>query len=135
MGDEYSLGGRILTVDLSRRQVTLEPTRPYSQRLMGGLGINILKMLELTPVSAGALDAGNPLLIGAGTLVGTLAPTACRVCVNSKNPFSGGFGSASAGGFFTAAMKYAGIDNIVVRGRADRPVYLLIQDDRVRETQ
>jgi len=131
MSTGYALGGRILTVDLSTGSVTYEPTQPYSDRLLGGLGINVLKILEMTPVTAGPFDEHNPIAFGAGTLVGTLAPTACRVVINSKNFFSNGFGSASAGGFFTAALKYAGFDNLVVTGKAARPVYLLIQDDRV----
>jgi len=34
------------------------------------------------------------------------------------------------GGSWGAELKYAGFDHIVIRGKADRPVYLCITDGR-----
>ncbi len=35
------------------------------------------------------------------------------------------------GGQFAAALKYAGYDAIIVQGKADRPVWLSIRDEKV----
>jgi len=53
-----------------------------------------------------------------------MAPAANRVSIDTKNPYSGGKGSANFGGGFGPELKYAGFDHVVVTGRAARPVYL-----------
>jgi aldehyde:ferredoxin oxidoreductase len=53
------------------------------------------------------------------------------VIVNSKNPLTGGLGSASAGGFFSSGLKYAGYDNIIISGKSEKPAYLYIRNDSV----
>ena len=131
MSNHFSLGGKILKVDLTRQEITTEPTALYAERFLGGLGINLRYLLDRVNPGVDALAADSVLTFGAGTLVGTLAPTACRVVVNGKNLFSGGLGSASAGGFFTAELKYAGYDNVIISGKAAKPVFLRIADESV----
>jgi aldehyde:ferredoxin oxidoreductase len=131
MTHHFSLGGKILKVDLTRQVITTEPSAQYAERFLGGLGVNLFYLLNQMQPGVDALEPESVLAFGAGTLVGTLAPTACRVVVNSKNMFSGGLGSASAGGFFSAELKYAGYDNVIITGQAEKPVFLRIADDRV----
>ena len=131
MSSQFSLGGKILNVDLSTGRIETEPTADYAERFLGAAGINTWKLLEGVDASVSALDAQNKLAFGAGTLVGTLAPSASRVNVVSKNVMTGGFGSASAGGFFSSELKCAGYDSIIVTGRAKKPVYLFIDDGDV----
>jgi aldehyde:ferredoxin oxidoreductase len=131
MTDNFSLGGNILKVNLSSRQISQEATSDYSDRAMGGLGVNLLKLLEELKRGVSAFDPENVIAFGAGVLVGTIAPGASRTCVTSKNLFSGGLGSASAGGFFSSELKYAGFDNVVVKGKAKNPVYIYINDKDV----
>ncbi|GAH94141.1 unnamed protein product, partial [marine sediment metagenome] len=76
-------------------------------------------------------DPQNLLTFGVGVLVGTLAPGACRVSVDSKNVFNNGIGSANVGGFFGAEIKFAGFDNIIISGKAKNPVYLWICNKNV----
>jgi len=76
-------------------------------------------------------DPGNLLCFGVGTLVGTLVPAACRVDVSTINVFSGGKGSANVGGFWGPELKYAGYDNLIIRGKSKKPVYLYINDSHI----
>jgi aldehyde:ferredoxin oxidoreductase len=46
MGKAYSLGGKILNVNLSSREVQEEPTASYSERFLGGLGISLWVFLH-----------------------------------------------------------------------------------------
>jgi aldehyde:ferredoxin oxidoreductase len=131
MTEPYAIGGKILRVDLTHRSVSVEPTAPMNARFPAGMGVNNWLLLEGTPLETQPLDPDNPLIFTAGTLVGTSAPTACRMTISCKNVFTGGFGSASAGGNFGPEMKYAGFDHIVVTGRAERPVFIDIVDGNV----
>jgi aldehyde:ferredoxin oxidoreductase len=131
MDNDLCLGGKILKIDLSNKLITTEPTQNYSDRFLGGIGINLWHLLADLEKDVAAFDPENVIAFGAGTLTGTLAPTACRVVVNSKNIFTGGLGSASAGGFFSSVLKYAGYDNIIVSGKSEKPAYLYIHNDSV----
>ncbi|MDP6342835.1 MAG: aldehyde ferredoxin oxidoreductase C-terminal domain-containing protein, partial [Alphaproteobacteria bacterium] len=131
MPQPFAIAGHILRIDLTRRAVSIEPTAPLNARFPAGMGVNNWLLLEETPLGKEPLDPENPLIFTAGTLVGTMAPTACRMTVSCKNVLTGGFGSASAGGNFGPELKYAGFDHIVVTGRADGPVYIDIDDQAV----
>jgi len=45
---------------------------------------------------------------------------------------TGGYADASMGGHFTAEMKYAGLDTMILEGISPKPVYLLIEDGKTR---
>ena len=122
------LAGKILRVDLSRGRVWTEDTLPYARRFLGGRAVNSLILLnEMSPRTRWS-DPENLLIFGAGCLLGTMAPGANRVSVETKNVYSGGKGSANFGGHFGPELKYAGFDHVVITGRAARPVYLWIHD-------
>lgn len=46
----------------------------------------------------------------------------------AKSPLTGGIGDSQGGGFFPAELKFAGFDAVVIKGRAQKPVYLWIHD-------
>ena len=123
-----ALAGKILEVDLGSSTISIEDTAPLAARFIGGLGINTYKLLTGMAAGTKPLDSESVIGFGAGALVGTIAPGSSRLSVNGLNAHNGGFGSASAGGAFAPELKYAGFDNLIVRGRAERPVYILIQD-------
>ena len=100
--------GRILRVDLSSGSVAVESTWDYASEAIGARGIGQWILFhELEPPLA-PLDPGNKLILGAGPLVGTLAPTSSRLSVDSMNPFTGGTSYSNAGGHFAPELKYAG---------------------------
>jgi aldehyde:ferredoxin oxidoreductase len=64
-------------------------------------------------------------------MAGTLAPTGSRTCLVSKSPHTGTIFESNIGGAFGPELKFAGFDGIVISGKADRPVWLKIEDDEV----
>jgi aldehyde:ferredoxin oxidoreductase len=125
------LAGKILRIDLTSGRVWTEETTPLAEKTLGGRGVNSMIMLREIPRGTRWNDSENLLCFAPGILVGTPAPGACRVDVSTINVFSGGKGSANAGGFWGAELKYAGYDHVIIRGKSPKPVYLYIEDDRV----
>jgi aldehyde:ferredoxin oxidoreductase len=123
--------GLILWVDLSTREVVKEPSAEYSQRCVGGRGVNQLLLLKNMKPEISPFDEDNLIAFGTGPLAGTLAPGACRLSIDSKSPMTGGIASSSCGGNFAAALRFAGYENIIVKGRSEKPVYLFIDDDKL----
>ena len=120
--------GKILRVDLSKGEVSTEDTEKYAQEWIGGRAINSKIMFDEIEPGTKWSDPENLLLFGMGPLVGTMAPAASRVSIDTINVFNNGKGSGNLGGHFGPMVKYAGFDNIVIKGKADSPVYLWIED-------
>jgi aldehyde:ferredoxin oxidoreductase len=131
------MAGKILRVDLTREKTWTEETEPYAREWLGGRALNSHLLFEEMNPQTKWSDPENPLIFGAGALVGILAPGACRVSIETKNVFSGGKGSANMGGHFGPEMKFAGFDHMVITGKADRPVYLYIHNGQaeIREAR
>jgi aldehyde:ferredoxin oxidoreductase len=128
---EGCLAGTLLRVDLSTGKIWTEESKKYAERTLGGRGTNSLIMLgEIRPGTKWS-DPDNLLCFGVGSLVGTLAPGACRTDIATINVFNGGKGSANVGGFWGPELKYAGFDGIIISGKSKKPVYLVIQDRHV----
>jgi aldehyde:ferredoxin oxidoreductase len=122
--------GRILQVDLSNSRVWDEElSDELMNNYVGGAGINAKLFYDLVRDNPqmDPLSPGNPLIFGMGPVVGTTFPCAARFTVTSKSPLTGVFGDSNGGGFFPARLKQVGYDHVVIRGKAERPVALLIE--------
>ncbi|HDQ73666.1 MAG TPA: aldehyde:ferredoxin oxidoreductase [Chloroflexi bacterium] len=127
-----SYGGHVLYVDLTAGTVQRHPTEPdLARAYLGGRGLNVKRLWDELPAHTDGLSPENLLLFGAGPLVGTLFPGGARFNVSAMSPQTGILGDSNAGGFFGPELKFAGYDQIVIRGRAERPVCLWIEDDEV----
>jgi len=128
----YGWMGKVLRVDLGRGQLREEELDPLAARdYLGGrgLGIHYLRR-ELNP-KVEPLSAENIMIMAAGPLTATGAPTGARYMVVTKSPLTGALTCSNSGGQFPAELKKAGWDAIIFEGQAPEPVYLWIRDDKV----
>jgi len=109
--------------------VTPEPI-DYSlcKRYIGGAGFVTYFLWKELKKGVDALGPDNKLIFALGPLSGLLLPGAARNCVGAKSPLTGGLAKSEAGGFWAAELKRAGYDAVIIEGRAEKPVYLWIQD-------
>jgi aldehyde:ferredoxin oxidoreductase len=125
----YGYNGKILHVDLSKGTLTVEtPPEQFYRTYMGGSAMGLFYILKEMPQGADALGPDNVLTIFTGVTTGASISGQSRVNINAKSPISGGIGDSQGGGFFPAEMKFAGFDGIVVKGKAEKSVYLWIKD-------
>ena len=119
--------GKILRVDLSAEKVRKEDNI-YAERWIAGRALSSWILLnEMDPTTKWS-DPENYLIFGAGALVGTITPATCRTNIDTINVFNNGKGSSNVGGHFSPEMKFAGFDQIIIKGKAEKPVYLYISD-------
>ncbi len=128
---KYLHAGKILRVNLTSREIRSEPVESYAEKFIGGKAVNLKILFDGVRRETGPFDPENLLLFGAGPLVGTPFPGACRVDVAAKSPVTGALGNSGMGGYLGPELKFAGYDHLVIEGKADTPVYLSIRDDRV----
>ena len=86
--------------------------------ILGGRGFGVLDLWKNTDRDTDPLGPDNPLILAAGLLTGSGAPSASRVQVTARSPLTGLLGSSNIGGGFGFAMHAAGIAVLVLRGRA-----------------
>ena len=121
--------GKVLRVNLSQKTVVAEELAPtLCRRYIGGAGfITYYLWKELKP-GIDALSPDNKLIFSLGPVTGLQLPGASRHSVGAKSPLTGTIAKAESGGFWSAELKRAGYDVIIIEGKADKPVYLWIQD-------
>ncbi len=125
--------GTILHVDLAAQQVRRQALDERMARdFIGGLGLTFRLALDAITPGVDPLSADNPIVLGAGPLVGTDVPSSSRIYAVSRVPATGTIGWSGAGGMtFGCNLKYAGYDNLIITGQSDHPVFLEINDDRI----
>jgi aldehyde:ferredoxin oxidoreductase len=119
----------IAYVDLSKGEVKNKPIPDSIRRkYLGGRGIDVYLLYNHITPDTDPLGPENALTVSAGLLGGTLAPSSGRCHIGAKSPLTGLIGSSNMGGFFAPELRFAGIDHLVVTGKADHPVYLWIDN-------
>lgn len=126
--------GKLLVVELDRRQShIMDLPEKGVFRFIGGAGLNAWLLYQNLHASTKATDPENPLIFGAGPLVGTPFPTSARSTFTALSPLTGIFGDSNGGGVFGVQVKRAGYDHLVIRGASDKPCYLFITTNGVCE--
>jgi aldehyde:ferredoxin oxidoreductase len=123
--------GRILWVDLSKGTFTEEsPSEEIYRKYLGGYGLGAYYIYSRMKTGCDPLGPDNILGFCPGLFTGTPAPFTGRYMVCGKSPLTGGWGDANSGGHFGPLIKQAGYDAIFFTGASDKPVYLLINNDK-----
>lgn len=121
---------RILRVDLTRNSVEIQDTSDFLPDWYGGRAMAAGIACDSIQPRTGAFSPGNPLMIFTGPLTGTSAPFSGRttVCGLSAQGYPHEWYTRSSfGGHWGPTLKHAGFDGMVITGRADRPVFLRIE--------
>lgn len=126
----FSLGGKVAWINLSNNQVKLESTERY-KKFIGGRGVGSYIVFREVPETAHPLSPENIITFNTGPLTGTLSPSSGRINISTKNVATHGISFANAGGHFAPEMKYAGFDHLIIKEKAEKPVYLFIHDNKI----
>jgi len=121
---------RVLTIYLSEQKAEAEEQKELFEKYIGGDGVAAKLLLENCPKGCDALSPENPVILAIGPLTAAF-PTCSKVVAMFKSPLTGELGESHAGGRLGAAMRFAGYGAIVIKGRAEHPVYISIQNDSV----
>lgn len=127
-----TLTGRVLRVDLSSGRVADEEIpRSVQTTFVGGRGHGIAYLFSEIEAGIDPLSPENKLILVTGALGGSSALGFGRWIAMTKSPLTGGLARAVCGGNLAAYIKFACFDMIIIQGKSDSPVYVLIKDDGV----
>ena len=123
--------GKILRVDLTAGEIRTENLDlAVARDYIGGRGLGIHYLLRELDPRCDPLSPDNVLVMAAGPLTGTRAPTGARYMVMTRSPLTGALTCSNAGGRFPSHLKWSGFDAVIIKGRSPEPVYLWIDDGR-----
>jgi len=121
----------ILTINLTTREmgqfgVPAEWERDY----LGGASLAARMLYISLARDLDPLSPQSPLLFLTGPLTGTAGPAVGRFVVCGKSPATGLWGESNCGGFWGPELRFCGYDGVWITGKAEKPVYLSITDNR-----
>jgi len=124
--------GRILRVDLTNDKIFDQFLDEKDiKQFIGGSGLGAYFLYKEVPPEIDPLSPENLLIFMTGPLTGSGTPGSGRHEVVFKSPLTGIFARSGVGGSFGVKLKRAGYDGIIISGKANKPVYLLICNGKV----
>lgn len=122
---------RVLYIDLTRGESWVEEKHDLFEEWLGGTGVATQLLLKEAPEGVDPLSPDAPIIFSIGPL-STMFPAMTKTVAQFKSPLTGELGECYAGGRLAMAMRFAGHESIVIKGRAERPCYISIENDNVK---
>ncbi len=122
---------KVLYIDLARKRYWVESREDLFGRWLGGIGVATQLYMEEVPKGVDPLGPENVIIFAVGPFTG-IFPMASKTIAVFKSPLNGYFAESHAGGRSALAIRFAGYGAMVIRNVSERPVYLVIEPDRVR---
>lgn len=122
---------RVLHIDLGRRRFWTEERPELFEECLGGAGAGIRLLAENCPPGADPLSPENPIVISIGYFDGVF-PLGSKAVAMFKSPLTGNLGESHAGGRVGVALRMAGYGALVIKGRSEGPVYLVVKSESVK---
>ncbi|MCF7890227.1 aldehyde ferredoxin oxidoreductase family protein [Candidatus Bipolaricaulota bacterium] len=124
--------GEIVEIDLCKGEIERgRPDDKVVNDFLGGRGINVHYLLRNLEEGTDPLGPENPIVFSPGLLTGSDVYSSSRLHVGSLSPLTGFLGSSNVGGHLGVHLRQNGIFSLVVKGKADKPVYIWIDQGEV----
>jgi len=121
---------RVARIDLTTGSIAYEGVDDeLARKYLGGRGLGDKYVFDNGIVDP--LSPENLLAIMTGPLSGTEVKMSGRIAAVTRSPLTGTIADSHMGGWTTAYMKWSGFDALLIKGKAEHPVYLLCKDSEV----
>lgn len=127
----YGWNGRILRVNLSKKKVEVEEyNADFALKYIGGRGFAAKILFDELKPGIDPLGPENKLIVAAGPLTGLPGPSLGKLVIAAKSPLTGGYGDGNVGTMAAVQMRRAGFDALIIDGKAEKPVYIYVEEER-----
>ncbi len=124
--------GKLLVVDLDdESHAIVSLGESLLKTYIGGSGLGARLLYDCTGGETDPLSSENVLIFATGPFTGTQIPSTGRHAVVAKSPLTGIWGESDVGGRWGMRLKGSGLDAVMIKGAANRPVTISIEPDRV----
>jgi aldehyde:ferredoxin oxidoreductase len=120
---------KILSVDLGRGSMAWSKvSRETLAAYLGGRGLGAEYLYHNLAPGTDPLGSENILTFWTSPIIGAGPISMVKTCGVTKSPVTGTILMSLMGGYFGPELRFAGVDGLILRGKAENPVYLLIHD-------
>lgn len=132
MDSLYGYFGTQLRVSLDSKEI-LEENIDASilRKYLGGVGYAARVLYDEIPEGTNPLLPENKLIFITSPLTANRIPGGGSIMLCFKSPLTNTWGESRCGGNFGPNLKSAGYDALIIEGKSDLPVFLVIDDDHV----
>ena len=121
--------GKILWVNLTTGTISTKTfDEDFARKYLGGVGFATKIIADSVTKETDPLGPDNVLVFATGPWQATTLASVGRCSAGAKSPLTGYWGECNSGGHIGPGFKRAGVDAVVITGRATKPVYLWIKD-------
>jgi aldehyde:ferredoxin oxidoreductase len=123
---------KVLEIDLNTLTYKTYPLdMEIARQFVGGRGIGARLLWDMVGPEVDPLAPENVLIFTNGPLTGTGYQTSNRFSVTTKSPLTGTVLDANSGGFWGMQFKKAGYGVLIVRGKAQKPLWIEIKNEAI----
>ncbi len=127
-----SVWNKILKVDLTNGTCGPEQlSDEVYEKFLGGAGMSAYMLWRESPRGTTTFDPANRLTFAPGPMQGIKQTGAAKWTAGAISPSFNLNADSAATASFGIEVKEAGYDAIVVHGRSEKPVYVVVDDDKV----
>lgn len=120
--------GKLLVVDLEKMNIeTKEINDQLFLKFIGGRGVGIKLLMDMTRAKIDPLSPENPLIFMTGPYTG-VGVFSAFFNVTTKAPLTNIAASSHCGGQWGPRLKRAGFDGVIIRGVAQSPCFLVVEN-------
>jgi aldehyde:ferredoxin oxidoreductase len=124
--------GKQLRISLDTREVSMEEIdSEVLKKYLGGAGYGARVLYDEIEKGIDPLSPDNKIIFATSPLTANNIPGGGSIMLCFKSPLTHVWGESRCGGDFGPDMRRAGIDALIIEGRATEPVFLVINDDDV----
>ncbi len=132
MNGPYGYGGSELWVNLSKGTFERRPLRKDLRQYVGGAGYAARILYDCRFPGEDPLGEDNPLIFATGPLTDPRVPGGGSLEICFVSPLTELWGESRIGGEAGFSLRKAGIDVLVISGKASEPTALVIEDQDLR---
>ncbi|PKM73852.1 MAG: aldehyde ferredoxin oxidoreductase [Firmicutes bacterium HGW-Firmicutes-16] len=123
---------KIARINLTTGEIKIEELNvELAKKFIGGRGLGTKILYDEGIAKVDPLSPDNKLIFITGAVTGTKSPSSGRYMVVTKSPLTGMIASSNSGGIWGAKLKYAGWEAIIVEGKASKPTYINVEDEKI----
>lgn len=122
---------RVLYIDLSSKKFWIEEYPEIFYKNIGGTGVASVLLEKECPEDISPDDPKNPIILAVGPLNG-LFPMASKTVAMFLSPHNKFLGESHGGGRSALALRLAGYGAVVILGKSDIPLYIVIDSQGVK---
>jgi aldehyde:ferredoxin oxidoreductase len=124
---------KLLRINLSTKSVKEEAIDEKNIKLfLGGRGVAAKYYYDEIGTEVKPFDEENKIIFMTGPLTGAPVYSSTKMQLATKSPLSGKYICSNSSGSFGPHLKFSGYDGIILEGKSETPVYIIIKDNEIK---